>query len=121
MLVVSDQANQKPTWSALRGLGWPVLVGAALTSGFYVLIARGPLHMPMIERYFATHPVAYVATAMFFVGMCALVFKFVDVWGQQGTLNSIQLDELAETSNGKTDCNELLAGIKLLPQRVRES
>jgi biopolymer transport protein ExbB/TolQ len=121
MLVVSDQANQKPSWSALRGLGWPVLIGAALTSGFYVLLARGPFHLPFIERYFASHPVAYIETTMFFIGMCALLFKFVEVWGQQSSLNSVHLDEMAETPEGKSDCKELLAGLKRLPTRVRES
>lgn len=117
---MSEQANQKPSWSALRGLGWPVLIGAALTSGFYIFIARGPFHMPFVERYFASHPVAYFETVMFFIGMCALLFKFIEVYGQQSSLNSVELDELAETQDGKTDCNELLAGLKKLPTRVRE-
>ncbi|NIL96286.1 MAG: hypothetical protein GTO62_03875 [Planctomycetales bacterium] len=54
---------------------WPVMWGALFTLGFYVMIRKGFIDNPWITRYFASHPVEYIATTMFFVGLAALWLK----------------------------------------------
>ena len=66
----------------LGGLGWPLVLGAGACSGFYLLIHRGPLNSEAMHRYFSSHPVSYAATAMFFVGMAALLLKLLHVVSQ---------------------------------------
>ena len=83
-----SRSNQRSGLLAIVGnLGWPMLLGAAATSLFYVLIYRGPLNIPAMHRYFASHPVAFVASGMFFVGLAALGLKLIEVlmqfWGTQ--------------------------------------
>jgi biopolymer transport protein ExbB/TolQ len=53
----------------------PVVWGALFTLCFYVLIRKGIIDNPWITRYFASHPVEYIATTMFFVGMAVLWLK----------------------------------------------
>jgi len=54
---------------------WPVVWGALLTLGFYVMIQKSVIDNPWITRYFASHPVEYITTTMFFVGLAALWLK----------------------------------------------
>ena len=53
----------------------PILMGLALTVGFYALIAVGLLNTPYVQRYFCSHPLEYVTTALFLVGMTILGMK----------------------------------------------
>jgi len=54
---------------------WPVMWGALFTLCFYVMIRKGIIDNPWVTRYFASHPVEYIATTMFFVGLAALWLK----------------------------------------------
>src|SRR5688572_19320782 len=53
----------------------PVLWGGAATVLFYTPIEAGHWNDPFVVRYFAGHWVEYVTTALFFVGLSALVIK----------------------------------------------
>ncbi|MCA9154694.1 MAG: hypothetical protein KDA38_07890, partial [Planctomycetales bacterium] len=78
--------KSKNRWVDLFGsLGWPVLLGAAASVVFYALLFRGPLNIDIVRRYFASHPVAYFETGLFFVGFAALVLKLIEVIGQLAT------------------------------------
>jgi hypothetical protein len=71
-LSVSTRNERNAFHAILGNIGWPLLVGAATCSLFYACVYRGPLNLPAFHRYFATHPVAFFATGMFFVGIAAL-------------------------------------------------
>jgi biopolymer transport protein ExbB/TolQ len=65
-----------------KSTGWfysffhsPVLWGAMLSGGFYALIYGGPLDFPLVRRYFTDHPVEFMETGLFFVGLAALLLK----------------------------------------------
>lgn len=88
---------------------------------FYVLMYRGPLNFPVMHRYFASHPVALVATWMFFVGMAALVLKTVHVLLQYAALNRIQLDESPEQGQALEDVPRLLQQLQQLPESSQQS
>ena len=59
----------------LGSLGWPLILGLSACTLFYAAIFQGLLGSEFMRRYFATHPVAFAATGMFFVGLAALLLK----------------------------------------------
>ena len=85
--------NRNAFLAILAHLGWPLLLGAALCSVFYVLVYRGPLNLPSVHRYFASHPVLIIETGLFFVGLAALGLKACEVLLQYWALNVVRLEE----------------------------
>jgi biopolymer transport protein ExbB/TolQ len=55
----------------------PYLWGGAATFGFYQALPHLPVYRELAERYFCAHPVEYVQTALFFVGLCLLTRKLL--------------------------------------------
>ncbi len=57
---------------SIRAIGRsPFLWGILGSVGFYALVHYGPLGLPLVKRYFAGHPVEYMETIMFAVGLAA--------------------------------------------------
>ncbi|MCF0234863.1 MAG: MotA/TolQ/ExbB proton channel family protein, partial [Thermoguttaceae bacterium] len=56
-----------------------VLWGLVATFGFYFALNNGLLQSETLLRYCAGHPVEYATTAMFFIGVCDLLFKLTRV------------------------------------------
>ena len=70
-----------------------MLIGLGVTVVFYIVaplaakpFAGGP---EFVQRYFCGHPLEYVTSAMFFVGMGILAAKFVALPGERRALRSI--------------------------------
>ena len=80
-----------PLWRC-SSLGWPLLLGAASTSLFYVLLYRGPLDLPFFHRYCAAHPVLFAEVDLFFVGAAALLLKLLEVVTQYWSVNAVHLE-----------------------------
>ena len=80
----------------LGNLGWPVLLGLAATSLFFALVYRGPLNTPTMHRYFASHPITFFETGLFFIGLAALGLKLVEVTSQFVGLRGVRLGETPE-------------------------
>ena len=118
---MSGSPDRNSLRNAIASLGWPLILGFAASSLFYTLLFKGPLTSPLMRRYFATHPVSYVATTMFFIGMAALIAKLINVVGQYHSLDSISLGEPEATRSGLQHCQRLLAQLQELPQKTRES
>ena len=108
-------------FAVFAALGWPMIAGLSACTGFYMLVLRGPLSSPAFHRYFAAHPVSYAATAMFFVGMAALLFKLLNVLGQYGSLGRIRLDPIPSGGQPPQASGEMLDELEKLPARVRDS
>ena len=49
--------------------------------------------MPIIKRYFTGHPVEYMKTVLFAIGLAALVIKLFDTVAQRTGLNNSPLGE----------------------------
>ena len=47
-------------------------------------VYRGPLHHQLVMRYFAGHPINMIETALFFIGLAALVIKLLELLGEFG-------------------------------------
>ena len=76
---------------AVATLRSPLLWGGLGALGFYALIHRGLLTGDFVQRYFASHPVEYIAVTMFFVGLAALAIKMLEVTGQFAGLDEVTL------------------------------
>jgi biopolymer transport protein ExbB/TolQ len=74
-----------------------------------------------MHRYFATHPVSFVATGMFFVGLAALCLKLLDVLGQYVALGSIQLREPPPAGEKAEDAQRSLDDLNGLSATARGS
>ena len=105
----------------LAHLGWPLLLGAASCSVFYVLVFRGPLDLPAIHRYFAGHPVLFIATGMFFVGLSSLGLKTFEVLVQYWGLQAVSLEDPPPAGHRPEDAGRLLHQLGQLPSAVRQS
>jgi len=53
-----------------------IVLGGILSFVFYGAIHKGWLQHPFVVRYFASHPIEYVITTMFFVGLAILLVKY---------------------------------------------
>jgi len=89
--------------------------------GVFTLVSlalhRGLITQPILVRYLTAHPVSYVATAMFCVGMASLAFKGLDIIRQFGSLNldlpgddSQPIRTPADARTALSAWRELLAG-----------
>ncbi|MEZ6108693.1 MAG: MotA/TolQ/ExbB proton channel family protein [Pirellulaceae bacterium] len=77
----------RPAIAVVRNLGWPLVIGLGLFTLITLGLNRGWISHPILVRYLTAHPVSYIATAMFCVGISSLGFKARDVVRQFGWLN----------------------------------
>jgi len=75
----------------------PFLWGGLGAVGFYALVHGGPLGVPLVKRYFAGHPVEYIETVMFAIGLAALMIKAFDTVAQRAGLGDSLLGAAVET------------------------
>ncbi len=57
----------------------PVLWGALLSALWYAVILFGPANYPSVRSLFADHPVEYVSTVLFFVGIASLGMRLLGI------------------------------------------
>ncbi len=99
----------------------PLLWGSAFSLAFYYVVAAGWVQHPLIYRYFASHPVEYIATTMFFVGLAALVCKFLQlIWQPNVSGESILGPYIPEEVN-INNCDHLISTIDQKPAKIRQS
>lgn len=98
----------------------PFLWGGAAALAFYGLIHAGVLDAPLVKRYFTGHPVEYLETIMFMVGMASLLLQLVDLWGQSAGLSKSPLGALPEGQLSPDDCQELATRMERLPLARRD-
>ena len=95
----------------------PILWGALASAGFYGLIHSEVLAGEFVQRYFASHPVEYVATTMFFIGLAVLALKLVEMLAQYPGLSESLLGPMSRTGQPVDDCDALLGRLARLPRR----
>ena len=97
----------------------PFLWGVLGSVGFYALIHSIPAMtpgMPFVLRYFTHHPVEYMETVMFSVGLAALIVKVFEIAAQRMGLRSPALGSVT-TPQPIEECNVLLDRLESLPER----
>ena len=98
----------------------PILWGGLATVVFYALIRKGLIGGEFVERYFASHPVEYVATTMFLVAMAALAIKLLDLSAQTAALGKFSLDREPDGQHTVEDCEPLLQQLAQAPPRLQD-
>jgi biopolymer transport protein ExbB/TolQ len=120
-LAVTVRNERSSLFQAISGLGWPVVIGAAACSVFYVLIFQGPLNTVAMNRYFASHPVSMFATGMFFIGLAALLIKFVNVCVQYTVFSRVTVNVSGDEESSIDACPRLLDYLEALPKYIRQT
>ena len=119
---MTNQNQRNSIVGVLGGLGWPLILGAAICAVFYVLVFEGPLaNVPGVLRYFAGHPVSMISMGMFCVGMAALAIKMLGVASQFATFGKLRLPAAPLAGQSIESCGDLLDGLDALPPRFRDS
>ena len=95
----------------------PFLWGILGSAGFYALVEASPPGATLLKRYFTHHPVEYMETVMFAIGLAALVVKAFDVAAQRSGLKSSLLGPAPNTPQPVEESDVLLARIERLPSR----
>lgn len=84
-----------------KTLGSPILWGGLIAYVFYYLLHHGTIRSGILTRYLAMHPIEYVETIMFFIGMAALGIKGFSLIRHRGGLSASPL--LPAITNRKVD------------------
>ena len=96
--------SRSSSWSAvLPTLLLPVLVGLALYVGLFTLIQRQVITHETLLRYIAGHPVSQVTTAMFLIGLAALLLAAKNIFDQYSTLGAISLAKRSRKDDSAAD------------------
>lgn len=93
----------------------PLLWGGAASVGFYALLQRGLLGDTFLQQYCARHPVEYLETVLFFVGLAALVVKLLDITAQSHRLRLTLLEPVPHGGQTLDDCDVLLDQLDQVP------
>ena len=105
-----------------QALTSPFLWGGLATYGFYQLIPRLPMHRELAERYFCGHPLEYVQTAMFFVGMALLASRMLRLRRERVALADCRLETSQPVGGEEIDvCGALDAAVRRLPARLHDT
>jgi biopolymer transport protein ExbB/TolQ len=96
----------------------PVLWGGLACLAFYSLISKGAIQNELIRRYFASHPVEYITSMLFFVGMAALILKALDLASQLGVDRRVDLGPPLD-SHDTHEASRVLARLDELPDNLR--
>lgn len=105
----------------LKSLGWPLCLGLLASFAFYGLIALGVIRNELLRRYFAGHPVEYIETVLFCIGMAALLLKAFDLAFQFRALPGTALPAPNEDGDDPRRVNALLAALGELSSRVQKT
>lgn len=89
--IVQQTDAPKISQSIAAKLGWPLLIGSALTVLFYGAIHFGLVPNHPLLRYVTAHPVEYAEVAMFMVGVAALLLKAGQLVGEFRSLHHVDL------------------------------
>jgi len=93
----------------------PLLWGGAAAMGFYGLVHSQVLDYGLVTRYCASHPVEYITTTMFFIGLAALLIRWLETVVQGSRLSEPLLGPIPSGGQSVDDCEELLARLDRLP------
>ncbi len=90
--------------------------GMLATAGFYGMVHGGVIDHPLVQRYFASHPVEYVAAGMFFVGLAMLALRGMDVLAQYPLLGHMVLGAPTEQCDAAKAADLLLGRLERVPE-----
>lgn len=94
---------------AKSGVVKTTLLATLLTAGFYLVAPELPEVGGFVTRYFCSHPLEYISTAMFFTGVAILLQKFWRLRSENRMLDETSefIDANLEVSDHDTLTNRL--------------
>ena len=84
-------------------LSSPLIWGGLACLGFYAVLGQSTLNSPMVARYFESHPVEYITTILFFIGLAALVMKVMNLAIQSASIRFPLLDKIPDGGQSVDD------------------
>jgi hypothetical protein len=94
----------------------PIAWGCLAAGGFYGLVLTGTLNYPLVTRYFTHHPVEYMETLLFGIGLAALALKMLEIAGQWPTVRRSLLGPMTQGYQPLSQiCQALLQQLHRLP------
>ena len=93
----------------------PLVWGVVFVANFFGLLYQGAFHSPLLSRYCAGHPIEIIELTVFFIGLAALLLRFVDVLGQFPSLRGVLLPPIPAGGQQVDDCGRLLAQLSERP------
>jgi len=119
--VLQPVRDDSPHPLAERLLRQPLLWGLGVCVNFYLLLFGGAIHSPLLWRYFAGHPVEFIETAFFFVGMAMLVIRLANILQQQSSLRIVSLGSVPASDQTLEHSDRLLTQLSELPRHLQQS
>ena len=89
---MSKSGRFHSAFAVIQSLGWPILLGSAAYTAFMLLLTRQVISSELLDRYLTSHPVSYIATAMFFIGVASLLLKTFRITQEYMTLRHLTLE-----------------------------
>ena len=89
---MSKSGRFHSAFAVIQSLGWPILLGSAAYTAFMLLLTRQVISSELLDRYLTSHPVSYIATAMFFIGVASLLLKTFRITREYMTLRHLTLE-----------------------------
>jgi biopolymer transport protein ExbB/TolQ len=105
----------------LGHVGWPLILGLAACTVFYAVVLPALGDSPLAQRYFTAHPVLYLETALFFIGLAALGLKLASLLGQLSVMRRTECFPGAVRPAPVERCSDLLDELHEWPSRFRRS
>lgn len=102
-------------WGILASLVFYALVHFDLLTGRFAGYSLAGGHL--IERYFASHPVEYAATTMFFIGLASLALKLLEMVGQYPRVSEPLLGPVPRGGQKVEESGMLLRRLGQLPEK----
>jgi biopolymer transport protein ExbB/TolQ len=94
----------------------PVLWGVVISANFFAYLNQGVIDSALLRRYCAGHAIEYIEMNVFFVGLAALVIRFIGVVGQFPSLRCLYLFEVPDGGQPVNNCDQLLSQLDDHPQ-----
>ncbi len=99
----------------------PFVWGGLCCLAFYAFVVQSAAEGSKIERYFASHPVEYITTALFFVGVAALGIKLVEISTETLALDTALLPRIPKEGEPAARAGSLLVDLDDGPGFLRDS
>ena len=107
--------------SVIGSLGLPIIIGLVSYWGFLFALEQGWVQSELLVRYLSAHPVSYIATGMFFVGLASLGIKLIGVVNQILDQKNVKLSPPPALPQRAESSRLLLAEIDELPAARQNS
>lgn len=99
----------------------PLVWGGVACLGYYALLSQGIIDSPLLQQYTFRHNIEIIETAVFFIGLAALVMRLAQLLAQFSVFDRVLLEAVPEGGQRVEDCDRLLDQLSALPSRLQRT